>query len=194
MLRKTIYPKFESLITRTAAILDRKGLSPNQLTILGCVLSLLAGGIYSAGNIFLGGIAILAASMTDLLDGPLARLSGRTSKFGAFLDSTLDRYSDFFIFGGLAVCYARNAEYGLMILVLGSLAGAFVTSYAKARVENFIPDGGVGIFGRAERIILLAIGSLVWPILPYVLWILLIGNNATAIHRILFARKNLSPE
>jgi CDP-diacylglycerol--glycerol-3-phosphate 3-phosphatidyltransferase len=194
MLRKILYPKIEASLQKAACFLTAKKISANQLTIAGFILSFFAGWIYASGHVFLGGIAVLIASSTDLLDGPVARLGGHATKFGAFLDSTLDRYSDFFIFGGLAVGFARQSENGLMVLALGSLAGAFVTSYAKARVENFIPDCGVGVFGRAERILLLAAGSILWPLLPFTLWILFLGTNATAGYRIFYSYKKLAAE
>jgi CDP-diacylglycerol--glycerol-3-phosphate 3-phosphatidyltransferase len=194
MLRKALYPVFESLIHRVAARLHAKKITANQLTIAGAILSFLVGYIYASGHLFLGGIALLVTSLTDLLDGPLARTTGTVSKFGAFLDSTLDRYADCFIFGGIAVYYARGSEYGYLMCTLGVLAGAFVTSYAKARAENFISDCGVGILGRAERILLVALGSILWPLLPFTLVVLLIGTNATAIYRILHTRKILAAE
>jgi phosphatidylglycerophosphate synthase len=192
MLRKALYPVIESSLNQIASRLHAKGITANQLTLAGAILSFLVGYIYASGHLFLGGVTLLAASATDLLDGPLARTSGTVSKFGAFFDSTLDRYADCFIFGGVAVYFARGSEYGQVLITLGVLAGAFVTSYAKARAENFVPDCGVGMLGRAERILILAFGSIFWPLLPFVLAILLIGTNATAIYRILHTRKILS--
>jgi CDP-diacylglycerol--glycerol-3-phosphate 3-phosphatidyltransferase len=191
MLRKTIYPKIESYLLRTAAVLDKRGITPNQLTVAGTGLSFLVALIYASGHFVLGGLALLIASAADLLDGPLARQTGKVTKFGAFLDSTLDRYCDFFIFTGLAAGFLGQDRFGLFLLSMGTLAGAFVTSYAKARAENFIPDCGVGILGRAERILLLAFGTIVTPLAPAVLWILFLGTNGTAIYRILHTHKTL---
>lgn len=192
MLRKAFYPKIESLLNQAASTLHQRGFTPNQLTLAGLALNFVAGWIYSGGHLFWGGLFVLLASMGDLLDGPLARTTGKVTKFGAFLDSTVDRYSDFFILGGLALHYARQDQATLLILCLGTLAGSFVTSYCKARAENLIQNCHVGIFGRAERIILFAFASLFWPLMPPVLWILFIGTNATAIHRILHTQKALS--
>lgn len=192
MLRKTIYPKVESLLNQIAQTLKQKGFSPNQLTLAGLALNFLAGWIYAAGNFFLGGVVLLVAACGDLLDGPLARVSNRVTKFGAFLDSTLDRYSDFFLFGGLALHYAQQGQTGAFLLVMGTIAGAFVTSYAKARAENFIPECSVGFFERAERVIGLALGSFIPSLMPLVLWILFFGTNGTAIHRILYTTQVLS--
>ena len=135
---------------------------------------------------------MLAAACGDLLDGPLARISNRVTKFGAFLDSSLDRYSDFFLFGGLALHYAHQGQTGAFLLVMGALAGAFVTSYAKARAENFIGECKAGFFERAERIAGLALGSLIPPLMPWVLWILFLGANGTAIQCILYTKQAIS--
>lgn len=191
MLRKAIYPKVESTLTAAAAELHKKGFTPNQLTLAGLALNFVAGWIYANGHLFWGGIFILLAALGDLLDGPLARSTGKVTKFGAFLDSTVDRYSDFFIFGGLALHYARIDEGLYLILCLGSIMGAFVTSYSKARAENLIESCNAGVFERAERVIAFAVGSLFWPLMPIVLWILFIGTNFTAVQRILFTQKAL---
>lgn len=192
MLRKAIYPKVESYLNQIAATLQKQGFTPNQLTLAGLAVNFFAGWIYAGGHLFWGGVFIILAALGDLLDGPLARTSGKVTKFGAFLDSTVDRYSDFFIFGGLALHYARQDQGGLLLLCLGTIAGAFVTSYSKARAENLIEKCNVGVFERAERVILFAFASLLWPLMPLALWVLFIGTNATAIQRILFTRKNLS--
>ena len=102
-----------------------------------------------------------------------------------------DRYGDAFLLGGLILHYAENGEVGWCLLVIGILLGAFVTSYAKARGENFIPECSVGVFERAERVIVLALGSLIPPLLPWALVVLFVGTHATALQRIFFVRKSL---
>lgn len=192
MLRKTVYPKVESLLGKIAGGLNRRGFSPNQLTLGGLALNFVAGWIYSGGHLFFGALFLILAALGDLLDGPLARISNRATKFGAFLDSTADRYCDFFVFGGLALHFAYSGQGGYLLLVMGIIAGSFVISYAKARAENLIPDCSVGVFERAERVIALALGTLISPLLPWALWILFLGTNATAIQRILYTKKILS--
>ena len=192
MLRKAVYPKIESILNQWAGFFQKQGITPNQLTLGGLALTFLTGWIYASGHFFLGGIVMLIGALGDLLDGPLARLSGKSSKFGAFLDSTVDRYSDFFLFGGLAVFFAWNGRYGWLVIVLGIIQGAFVTSYAKARAENLIENCSVGIFERAERIILLALGALFPFLLPLALLILFFGTQFTALQRIFFTRQALA--
>lgn len=192
MLRKNFYPKVEALILKAASFLAKQGILPYQLTLAGAALSLFTGVIYAKGYLFLGSIFLLISGLGDLLDGPLARLTGKSSPLGAFLDSTVDRYSDFFVFSGLAIFFVRTAEIFWFVVMLGIILGAFLVSYTKARAENFIKNCTVGIFGRAERILLLAIATFLPFLLKPVLLILLVGTHATAISRILHTKKTLA--
>ncbi len=192
MLRKLVYTKIEPLLTRCARFFAERNFTPNQLTFIGSSFNLFAGWAYSGGLFALGGALVLVGAVGDLLDGPLARLTGKTSGFGAFLDSTVDRYSDFFLFGGVTFYYATEREWGWCLAGLGILLGASLTSYTKARAENLIPSCSVGLFERTERIVLLLAGSFFPPLLPWVLGILLVGTHATALERILFVRRSLS--
>jgi len=191
-LRETLYPKVEPIVTRIVSFLTSQGISPVQLTLAGAALSLLTGVIYAKGYLFLGGILLFVAGAADLLDGPLARSTGKTSSFGAFLDSTVDRYSDFFVFAGLATHFVRNGEIFWFFVMLGIILGSFAVSYTKARAENFLKDCGVGFFGRSERILLLIAGSLVTPLLKLALLVLLVGTHATALQRIFHTKKTLA--
>lgn len=191
MLRELVYPKIEGILKAWARALHARHITPNQLTLGGCALTLAAGLLYASGHLFLGSLMVGFASLGDMLDGALARETGQVSKFGAFLDSVTDRYSDFFIFGGLAVHFAYTDRFGLMLLTLGLIAGAYAVSYAKARAENFIDNCGVGLFDRPLRIILFILGTLIPPLLPLLLWVLFIGSNATAVHRVLHTRGKL---
>lgn len=192
MLRKTIYPKFETQIQKIVTVLAQQGISPNQLTFAGVTLNFLAGVVYAKGHLFVGGVFLLIAGLGDLLDGPLARATGKVTPFGALLDSVVDRYSDFFIFAGVAVYFFSRGDIFWALVSMGIILGAFAVSYTKARAENFIKNCGVGIFGRAERIFLLAAGTLFSPLLKPVLLILLIGTHATAVQRVLHTKKTLT--
>ena len=191
-LRETLYPKVEPIANAIVSFLKVQGISPTQLTLAGAALSLLTGVIYAKGYLFLGGIMLFVAGAADLLDGLLARTTGKTSSFGAFLDSVVDRYSDFFVFAGLATYFVGNGEVFWFFVTLGIILGSVVVSYTKARSENFIKDCGVGRFGRAERVLLLIAGTLATPILKLVLLVLLIGTHVTAIQRILHTKKALA--
>lgn len=191
-LRETLYPKVETIANAIVSFLKAQGITPNQLTLAGAALSLLTGVIYAKGYLFLGGVALFVAGAADLLDGLLARTTGKTSSFGAFLDSVVDRYADFFVFAGLATYFVRSGEIFWFFVSLGVILGSFAVSYSKARSENFIKNCGVGTFGRAERVCLLILGSLVTPLLKWVLLALLVGTHVTAIQRILHTKKTLS--
>ncbi len=193
MIRKTVYPYIKSILESMASALHKRGFTPNHITLIGLAFSFVSGCIYASGHFFWGGMALLASGMADMLDGALARVSGKTTKFGAFLDSSLDRYADCFLYGGLALHYARIDSFGWSAVCLGIIAGSFVTSYTKARAENFIPECGVGVFERAERLLTLGLFSAVGGFVrPLCLIVLLVGTNFTAIQRILYTRSKLS--
>lgn len=192
MLRKQIYPKIESKLNQAASELAKQGFTPNQLTLAGLVFNLLAGLIFAYGHFFLAALVLLLAGLGDMLDGPLARVTKKSSKFGAFLDSTADRYSDFFLMGGLCLYYARNNAAGWVVITLGILAGSFVTSYTKARIEGLGGECHVGVLERAERVIIIALGALLPFLMPLALWVLLIGTHFTAIERIIHANRILN--
>ena len=191
MLYKALHDKVELTIRPVIMVLNDMGISPNQLTLAGLGLNILAGLIFANGWLFFGGLMLLVAGLGDLLDGPLSRASNRASAFGAFLDSTVDRYSDFFIFGGLALYFAKNGQVAWFLIVMGIILGSTLTSYTKARAESLIENCQVGLFERADRIVALALGSLFPFLLPLILWLLLVGTNATAIQRILHTYKAL---
>lgn len=191
MLRKHFYPLIEGTLKQAARALDAQGITPNQLTLAGLALNFAAGWIYASGHLFLGSLVVIFAGLGDMLDGALARECNKVTPFGAFLDSVTDRYSDFFIFGGLALHFARTGQGGLLVITLGALAGAYAVSYAKARGENFIKNCGVGLFDRALRIIVLLTGCMIPGLLTVSLWVLFIGSNVTAVQRVLHTRKQL---
>lgn len=194
MLRKIIYPHIETTLNNIASKLHEKKFTPNQLTLTGLVINLISGCVFASGHFIWGGLIAIVASWGDMLDGPLARTSGKTSKFGAFFDSTLDRYSDFFIFGGIAAYYALIDERGYFFLVMGIIVGAFTTSYCRARAENFIESCAIGLFERTERLLVLAVGVFIPVTMPFILWFLFIGTNATTIYRIVHVYKKLNPQ
>ncbi|OGW72481.1 MAG: hypothetical protein A2Y02_03260 [Omnitrophica bacterium GWA2_52_12] len=192
MLRKMVYPKIETLLNSMAGFLHQKGFTPNQLTFAGLGLNVVSGALFMLGLFPAAGLTLLVAGLGDMLDGALARTSGRASKFGAFLDSVVDRYSDFFVFGGLAGHFAVTGRMGWFLLVMGIIAGGFVTSYSKARAENFISSCSVGVFERPERLIALAVGAILPGFMGLVIWVLFFGTQVTAIHRILYTKSLLA--
>jgi CDP-diacylglycerol--glycerol-3-phosphate 3-phosphatidyltransferase len=168
--------------------------SPDVLTITGlalngvaCALMALSGGPdYSSPALLRsGGLIALAASVFDMLDGRVARLRGRSTNFGAYLDSTMDRYSDMVLFMGLLILYARLGRTPLMVLVWVAAFGGFMTSYARARAESLIPRCTVGFLERPERILLIVAGALSNRMVG-ALWIIAVLSNLTAIQRVVY--------
>jgi CDP-diacylglycerol--glycerol-3-phosphate 3-phosphatidyltransferase len=168
--------------------------NPDVLTITGLVLNgaacacfALAGGhgYVRPATLRLGGVVALAAAIFDMLDGRVARLRGRETRFGAYLDSTMDRYSDMLLYLGLMILYARLDETLLMVLVWVAAFGSFMTSYARARAESLIPRCRVGLMERPERVVLLILGAIVNRMVA-VLWVVAVLSNITAVQRVLY--------
>jgi phosphatidylglycerophosphate synthase len=166
-------------------------ITPNFFTVSGFVISTIAA-VSIPYNPRIGGVLILCGGVFDVLDGVVARTNGKVTDFGAFLDSVLDRYSDAFIFFAIAWYMFLQGETGGVILSLGSLIGAFIISYARARAEGLGMDCHTGIMERPERIILLAGACLTGYMLP-VLWVLFVLTHVTVLQRIMHVRR-ISPQ
>lgn len=171
-------------------ILTRFRINPNILTFTGVLISLWAAFEFSYGNFRRGGLVIILAGLFDMLDGEVARVSKSVTRFGAFYDSVIDRYSDIIILQGLMVYYARHMMLGYVVLVGVVFMGAVLTSYTRARAESIIPSCKVGFMERPERIVLLIIGGLANR-MESVLWILAVLGNWTVINRIYYTWKEL---
>ena len=166
-------------------LLVRTGLSPNVLTVSGLVVSVLVAWLLSQGHFFLGGFLVLFSGAFDLLDGALARATGRSNKFGALLDSTIDRLSEAAILLGLLSFYVNQASYQEPMLVGAALIGSVMTSYVRARAEGMNLKCEVGVFTRPERVILLAIG-LIFNQMIVILWLIAVLGNLTAFQRLFY--------
>jgi CDP-diacylglycerol--glycerol-3-phosphate 3-phosphatidyltransferase len=176
-------------------ILIRWRIPPNLLTYAQLGVSLLAGLAYGSGAIFLGGWLVLESGVLDLLDGGVARSTGQASRRGAFIDSVVDRYAEFFTYLGLGVFFVYS--WMLWAVALAFL-GSMMVSYARARAEGLGVACQVGMMQRAERYLLLGGGSLlsttlnhllgfhVHTVLAACLVIMAVLANVTAVHRILF--------
>lgn len=161
--------------------------SPNTLTLIGFVITAIAA-LVIPHDIRIGGMLIALGGLFDMLDGMVARTWGRTSRFGAFLDSVLDRYSDAFLFLSIAWYLAAQGSHTGSFLSLGTLVGAFLISYTRARAEGLGQECHTGILERPERIILLIFATLTGWIVP-VLWIMLILTHVTVIQRMYYVWK-----
>ena len=170
-------------------------INPNILTVIGVAINVGSGLLFGYGKFFWAGIVLIVANLFDMLDGQVARLSGRVTRFGGFLDSSLDRLSDMVVFVGLMVFYARETEFHstLNVFLAGAgLMGSVMVSYASARAESLIAKCDVGFLRRPERVVLLIIGALSTHPgssnffanrMPAVLWVLAVGSYWTFAHR-----------
>lgn len=148
-------------ITKLAVhLLARTGVTPNTITWLGFLIAIGAGVLAGIGHTFVAGFVVLVGGFFDIIDGALARSTGRTSRFGAILDSTLDRASEAVVFLGLLVFYAREQSTVGVVVVGVVWLMSLLVSYIRARAEGAGLECGVGFFTRAERVILLALGLL----------------------------------
>jgi len=170
-------------------ILSKSRITPNVLTFINLALSIVAAYVIATGHFLVGGVLVLVSGLFDLLDGALARFSKQTTRFGAILDSTVDRISEAAIFCGLLIWYAPQEDAGLKsILILAVLIGSFLVSYIRARAEGLGWQCQVGLFTRAERVIVLAIGLLINQIL-IALCILAVFVFITVIQRLVYLWK-----
>jgi CDP-diacylglycerol---glycerol-3-phosphate 3-phosphatidyltransferase len=179
-------------------------ISPNVLTVIGVSLNVGCGLLFGMGRFFSAGIALIVANLFDMLDGQVARLSGRVTRFGGFLDSSLDRLSDMVVFVGLMVFYARDTPFHstLNVFLAGAgLMGSVMVSYASARAESLIPKCDVGFLRRPERVVLFIIGALSTHPgsdnffanrMPAVLWVLAVGSYWTFAHRMYHTWRELN--
>jgi CDP-diacylglycerol--glycerol-3-phosphate 3-phosphatidyltransferase len=184
--------------------LARRRINPNLLTVTGVLINVLSGLLFGFGHFFWAGVILIVANLFDMLDGQVARRTNQVTRFGGFLDSTLDRVSDMAAFVGLMTFYARDTEYHstLNVLLAGlAMVGSVLVSYASARAESLIQKCDVGFLRRPERVVLLIIGalsthpgsdSLFANRMPAVLWILAVGSFWTFAFRVYYTWRELN--
>jgi len=168
-----------------ARLVAKTGLSPNTLTVLGLFLNLGVAAIIATGHTLVGGLMVLFAGAFDLLDGTVARLTQRSTRFGALLDSTLDRLSDAALLFGLLILYVRQHSSGEILLVYIALVGSMMVSYTRARAEGLQLECEVGLLARGERVVILALG-LIFNQVIIALWILAVLTSITAAQRVFY--------
>lgn len=188
MIKAKLGDRLDGWLHRLVPFVFRRRLNPNLLTVAGTLVSLLAAGLFAAGLFVAAGFVMLAGGACDLLDGVVARHHGIATRFGAFLDSTLDRVVDMALLLGIAMCYALRGEPGHVLLAGYAMAASVLVSYAQARAELVVPDFKVGFFERGERIAVLAAGALFGLMIP-ALWIVAIGSTVTVAQRFAGARR-----
>ncbi len=166
------------------------GISPGALTALALLSAFGSGALFYAGSFRWGALVLLVSGLFDMLDGSVARASGRETRLGAFLDSTLDRYSDAAVLGGILLYYGGRGADTYVALSLIAMVGALLTSYARSRAEGLGLECKVGVFERPERVIIL-IAAGFWGLMPVALWVLAAGTHVTVAQRVFYVCRRL---
>jgi phosphatidylglycerophosphate synthase len=190
VIKAAVGKNLDVWIHRLFPFLFWRELDPNSLTMAGALVSTAAAAAFAAGAPVAAGVLILAGGFFDLVDGVVARHRGIATRFGAFLDSTLDRWVDAVLLVGISVHYAREGAPRHVALAGLALATVVLVSYTKARAELVLKEFEVGLLERAERVVILAAGAL-FDRLVAALWIIAIGSAITAGQRIALAYREM---
>ena len=187
------------IIDSMVGALASAGVHPNYLTAIGVTINVACGVLFGTGAFFWAGVVLIVANLFDMLDGNVARRTGNVTRFGGFLDSSLDRLSDMVSFFGIMIFYAGNTpQHSILNVVLAGVGmiGSVMVSYTTARSEALGVKANVGFLQRPERIVLLIIGALstwswqsnffLFNRMPQVLWVLALGSLWTFLHRMYF--------
>src|SRR5271163_2126693 len=178
------------LLLRVVSVLAATGITPNMFTFLGLAVNSWAAVMFAMGKFHQAAGTLFLAGFLDMADGQVARRVGRVTAFGAFLDSTLDRYSDLALYMGLVVYYTLIGRSFYMMLAAVAMASSFMVSYSRARAESLIPSCKVGFMERPERLVLLIMGG-VFNRMAQVLWVIAVISTITVIHRVAYTWQEL---
>jgi len=183
----------ERFTTPVAKALSKTGVTPNTLTVAGFLVSIAAAVLVAKEYFLAGGVVVLLAGAFDLLDGPLARATAKATRFGAFLDSTLDRLSEAAVIAGILAYYAYHGCTWESMLAYATFTGSVMVSYLRARAEGLGVKCEVGIFTRAERVIVMSIGLMIgqWidMAIPVMLGIITALAFVTVIQRLVHVQR-----
>lgn len=170
---------------RIAPALRALHLTPNTLTVLGLLICVGSAVLIALGYLLAGGAVLFLASVFDILDGALARFTSSTQRYGAFLDSTVDRYAEAVTYIALLYYFLFHAHATLEpMLVIVALTGSLLVSYVRARAQSLGYESNGGLLARPERVVIMVIGLIISPLLVWALWILAVLTNVTALQRI----------
>lgn len=158
---------------------------PNFLTLIGLLINVYAAVLLASGRFLVAALVIIGAGIFDMVDGRVARATNQVTRFGAFFDSVLDRYSDLFLLMGLLVYYSNINRNFYVVLTAVVMTTSVMISYTRSRAENVIPSCKVGFLERPERVVLLIIGGLMDRMAP-VLWVIAVLGTITVIHRMVY--------
>jgi CDP-diacylglycerol--glycerol-3-phosphate 3-phosphatidyltransferase len=193
MIGNKIGHRFDPLIFKIIVVIFGTNLNPNLFTLIGFFVNLIASYLVLTGRWFLGGMMIIFSGLFDLFDGVVARKLNKVTNFGAFLDSVLDRYSDLLLLMSFIIFYLKKEDPSLVILTSIVSIGTILISYIRAKAESLNIPCNIGLMERAERIILLSIGT-IFSIMEPILWIMAILTHFTVIQRIYYVWKRLHLE
>ena len=180
--------RFKGILDPMGAFLNRLGLAPNTVTLIGLAGNLVGAAFLARGNLLVGGLIVLAMGLIDALDGTMARLRGERSDFGAFVDSVTDRYSELTILGGLLIYFSLQDDLWMAALTFVASAGSVLVSYVRARAQSLGFEAKGGFLTRFERYLVL-VPSLVLGIPRVGVAIIAILANVTALQRIISVRR-----
>ncbi len=179
---------FKGVLEGISKFFIKLGIRPNMITGAGLFGNLIAGILIAQGFLLWGGLLALVVGPFDALDGTMARLLNESSRYGAFVDSVTDRYSEIVLYGGLLIFFIQTGSWQDALLVFLAVIGSIMVSYIRARAESLDFSAKVGLLTRAERYLVLIPGIIIgYPRIS--LWILAVLTNFTAIQRFWFVRK-----
>ena len=192
MLDKYLKKWCLAVLRPLAHLFIRLGFTPDWLTLMGLVMNLGVTVAFAKGYLHWGAIIMMVAGLCDILDGQVAREGRKETKFGALLDSTTDRYSEIFIYFGIGAYLIGNDEWVASGILFFAITGSLMVSYVRARAEGLGEDCKVGFMQRPERLIALALGSLLGHhSLVFVLVLLAVTTNYTVVERLTYIRNRL---
>ena len=191
MIKARFGDRLDGWLEVALPFLFRRPVNPNVLTVIGTLVSVGSGAAFALGYFGWGAVLILVGGAFDLVDGVIARHHKIATAFGAFLDSTLDRLADMAILLGVMLHYAARGDAGTVLLGGVALMASVMTSYAKARAEQFLPSFGGGLLERGERLTILGLGAVSGYMLP-ALWILAVAGSATVAYRFAVAHREMT--
>ncbi|NWG17695.1 MAG: CDP-alcohol phosphatidyltransferase family protein [Chloroflexi bacterium] len=180
------------LTTRAGQVLYRAGVHPDTITLAGLAVVAGAAVLIGRGQMQAAGVVLLAGLPLDALDGAVARAMQRQDRFGGVLDSTLDRYADAFIFGGLSYHFAVQGRLEMMLAALAALIGSFAVSYVRARAGEAGLSVKIGLFDRFVRVVVILVSLFVPALLDVGVVALAVGTNLTGLQRLWYVYRNIN--
>ena len=193
ILPQPIRDGFVRLIEPLIEFFVKLDVNPNVFTTVGFALNAVAAAVFAFGHVHWGGALMLLGGVCDMMDGRVARGTGKVTRFGALYDSTLDRYSEILVFLGMAIYFLHAGKEWVVVAILIAMGGSVMVSYVRARAEGLGFECKIGIMQRAERVVYLGVSALLHEVLLIVaILIVAVLANITAIQRIhyIWAQEN----